>query len=70
MPLLEVYCFDLVNVSLALWLNFIIHDCKKRNVLHEKKIVSYKTKRKWGVRNKMWFKKTMDNNWALRKKMG
>ena len=33
-----------------------------------KKMVAYRTKKKWGVQNKMWFKKKMDNSWASRRK--
>ena len=35
-----------------------------------KKKVAYRTKEKWGVQNELWFKKKMDNNWALIKKLG
>ena len=43
MPLPYVYCFDVVHISLASWLNFTIHGCKKRNVLHENR----RTKKKF-----------------------
>ena len=33
-----------------------------------KETVAYKSKEKWGVRNKMWFKKKLDNIWTSRKK--
>ena len=39
----------------------------RREMSFMKKNVAYRTKKKWGVRNKMRCKKKMDNNWALRK---
>ena len=68
MPLPWVYCFDLVHVSLASWLNFTIHGCKKRNILHEKKRCRLQNPKNGGVRNKTRCKKRMDNTRAPRKK--
>ena len=49
MPLPWVYSFDLVFVSVALWLNFTVPGCKKRNVRHEEKFFLHNQKN-WGVR--------------------
>ena len=59
MPLPYVYCFDLVHVSLASWLNYIIHGGKKRNVLHEK--CRLENPKKMG-----WKKKTKNNWWRFK----
>ena len=57
-------------MSLALWLSFIIPGFR-RETSFMRKNVAYRTKEKWGVQNKMQFKKKAKNNsWALRKKIG
>ena len=57
MPLRQDNCSDFIHVSLTLWLNFIIHGCKKRNVLYEKISRLQNQNKKWGVGNKMQYKK-------------
>ena len=40
----------------------------RREMFFIKKNATYKTKEKWSARNKMCFKKKVDNSWAPRKK--
>ena len=62
-------CFDVVYVSLALWLNFIIHDCKKRNILHEKKC-HLQNPKKWGARKNGQQLGSEKKKWGIVQKIG